>query len=113
MATCAARSKRPRELLDGIPAVLKEAVKSMVDVGAASSAMERTATLRKWMLRAKHFRDSQVGDFDMPVHCKKILKGKPMKLFDEMLRDADYPDTGLTQQVCRGFDLLGPIPDSG
>ena len=35
-----------------------------------------------------------------------------MRLFDEMLQASEYPDRDLARQVCKGFDLLGLIPDS-
>ena len=46
-------------------------------------------------------------------HCEDIRKGKSMRLFEEMLNASDYPDQYLVRQMCKGFDLLGPIPDSG
>ena len=105
--------KHPKNIIDGVPLALKEAIKTMVEGGPTSSAVERTAALRKWMLRAKELRCEKTGDFHMPVHCQEILKGKSMRLFDEMLQASDYPDLDLARQVCKGFDLLGPIPDSG
>ena len=108
----ALNTKHPKDLQDGIPPALKEAIRSMVGVGLTSAALERTATLRPWMLRAKHLKEEGKGDLDMPEHCKDILKGKSTRFFEEMLNASDYPDQSLVRQVCNGFDLLGPIPDS-
>ena len=46
-------------------------------------------------------------------HCKEILKSKSMTLFSEMLASVGYKDSALASEICRGFDLLGPIPSSG
>ena len=105
----ALNTKHWKDLQDGIPPALKKAIRSMVDVGLTSAALERTATLRRWMLRAKHLKEEGKGDLDMPEHCKDILKGKSTRLFEEMLNASDYPDQSLVRQVCNGFDLLGPI----
>ena len=105
--------KRPKNIIDGVLLALKEAIKTMVEGGPTSSAVERTAALRKWMLRARELTCDKAGDFHLPLHCQEILKGKSMRLFDEMLQASDYPDRDLARQVCKGFDLLGPIPDSG
>ena len=68
--------KHPKNIIDGVPSALKEAIKTMVEGGPTSSAVERAATLRKWMLRARELRCDKTGDFHMPVHCQEILKGK-------------------------------------
>ena len=36
-----------------------------------------------------------------------------MTLFGEMLASVDYKDRALASEICKGFDLLGPIPSSG
>ena len=63
------------------------------------------------MIRAKELK--QVDEPAMPDHCKEVLRGKPMRLFDEMLEESGYADADLVNQMCQGFDLLGRIPDSG
>ena len=60
----ALNTKHPKELQDGIPAALKEAIKPIVDVGVTSAALDRTATLRRWMLRAKHLKEGGQSDLD-------------------------------------------------
>ena len=74
-------------------------------------ARERTANLRQWMLRAKELH----AEGEEPLvssHCKDILANKSMKLLGEMICESDYGDSKLPRDIGKGFDLLGPIPDS-
>ena len=49
---------------------------------------------------------------DMPPHCKKVLAGKNISLFDRLIRFYDYPDKDLAAQMARGFPLYGWTPRS-
>ena len=77
-----------------------------------SMARDRTAALRKWLLRSQEL-SSEEKDFDMPVHCAQILKGKSMRLMHEMLIEAEYADCNLPNEIAKGFKLMGPLPRSG
>ena len=106
--------RHPRSLVEGCPPALKHCITSVVDLGCANVAKERTATLRKWVSRAKVLKDAgELVPESTPKHCKDILRSKNMCLFREMLEESQYGDTNLTTDLCRGFDLLGPIPCSG
>ena len=74
-------------------------------------AQERTANLRKWMLRAKELK-AEADEPRISQHCKDILANKSMNLLAEMIDSSGYGDSQLPKDVGRGFDLLGPIPDS-
>ena len=103
--------KHPKDLVQGLPQVLKDTIRFVAENNVATVAKERTACLRRWMIRAKELK--QVDEPAMPDHCKEVLRGKPMHLFDEMLKESGYADADLVNQMCQGFDLLGRIPDSG
>ena len=63
------------------------------------------------MLRAKELK----AEADEPLssqHCKDILANKSMNLLAEMIDSSGYGDSQLPKDLGRGFDLLGPIPDS-
>ncbi|CAE7403450.1 pol [Symbiodinium sp. CCMP2592] len=100
----ACKAKHPRSLDQGVPACIDR----LCEHSSVSVARERTAELRKWMLRKKDLDES----FDGPAHCKQILAGKPMKLFGEMVEAAGHADVNLVRDIHNGFDLLGEIPSS-
>ena len=49
---------------------------------------------------------------DMLGHCRRILAEKRLALLDAMIGEAGYLDTGLVTNICKGFDLMGPLPKS-
>ena len=73
---------------------------------------ERTATLRKWTLRAQELR-AQVDPNPAVGHCARILEGKDIRLFQEMLDSSGHADTMLPSSIRKGFELMGPLPSSG
>ncbi|CAE7572936.1 unnamed protein product, partial [Symbiodinium sp. CCMP2592] len=84
----ACKAKHPRSLDQGVPAGMSACIERLCEHSSVDVARERTAELRKWMLRKKELDES----FDGPEHCKKILAGKPMKLFGEMVKAAGHAD---------------------
>ena len=108
----AAAAEHPRHLYTEVPDVLATCVKKCATMSYEDLGKERTATLRKWTLRAQELR-AQV-DPDPPVgHCAKILEGKDLRLFQEMLDSSGHADTMLPSCIRKGFELMGPLPSSG
>ena len=99
----------PRSVFSGVPQALRECIEHCTSNDPVSVGRDRTAMLRKWVLRAKELKD----EWQMPDHCRKILAGKSMPLFEEMLAESGYQDKGLPGDIAKGFDLLGAIPSSG
>ncbi|CAE7624913.1 unnamed protein product [Symbiodinium sp. CCMP2592] len=104
----ACNAKHPRSLDQGVPIGMSACIDHLCEHSSVIVARERTAELRKWMLRKKELDES----FDGPEHCKKILAGKPLKLFGEMVKAAGHADANLVRDIQNGFDLLGEIPSS-
>ena len=48
----------------------------------------------------------------MPLHLQKILKGKRLCLFNELLKECGYPDTKIAREMGEGFPLCGWLPQS-
>ena len=85
---------------------MSECVAQLCSHTAVSVAKDRTAELRKWSLRKKELDEN----FNGPEHCKKVLAGKPIRLFGEMMQAAGHNDVNLVSDIQNGFDLLGEIP---
>ena len=108
----AAAAEHPRHLCAGVPDVFATCVKKCATMSYEDLSKECTATLRKWTLCAQELR-AQV-DPDPPVgHCAKILEGKDLRLFREMLDSSGHADTMLPSCIRKGFELMGPLPSSG
>ena len=98
------------------PAPLKKIIDQCLKEGHVAIAQARTAALRRWTLRAKTIADEggDVEDDDIfPEHCRKVLAGKSMRLFGEMLEHAKYADKRLVKHMKEGFHLMGPLPETG
>ena len=106
-------AKHPRSLIQGVPEPLHQCIASITSQSLADIAKLRTAALRKWVQRAKEIRQSDKPTLEPEPHCKEILRSKNMTLFGEMLTSVGYRDTALVSEICKGFDLLGPVPSSG
>eukprot|EP00435_Cladocopium_sp_Y103_P013750 s3633_g3.t1 len=48
----------------------------------------------------------------MPAHIRKIMFGKRLVPFGQMLTDLDFPDKDLVKDIAKGFKLSGWMPDS-
>jgi hypothetical protein len=46
----------------------------------------------------------------MPLHLKRVLKGKRLLLWKEILVDLKYKDAGIIDDVIKGFSLPGWAP---
>ena len=107
----AVKCKHPKLLATALPGALKECIDYCMSKTPVEVAQERTANLRKWLLRAKELK----AEADEPLisqHCSDILANKSMRLLGEMIDVSGYGDSQLPKDIGRGFDLLGPIPDS-
>ncbi len=77
-------------------------------------ASKRVKFLRRWQERAKQIDaagDSFIGRG--PEHAQKILVGKRLQLWHEILCDLDYNDKELIDDISSGFKLTGWMRCSG
>ena len=63
---------------------------------------------RKWLKRSLELK-SQEEDLhaQMPLHLRRVLKGKKLLLWKEILVDLQYKDAGVIDDVIKGFSLTG------
>ena len=110
----AAGLSHPGHFMDGVHPAMVELFDRLAQKSTATTALERSAQMRKWLLRARELRDQGVDGLEQsPSHIRRMLKGKNMQLFDEMNKAAGSPDINLASNVCKGFDLMGTIPSGG
>ena len=74
---------------------------------------ERAMFLNKWTNRCKELRNQEAELHErLAPHLRKVLKGKRLLVFKEILADLHYPDTSLIDDICGGFSLSGWLPKS-
>ena len=106
--------KHPRLMVDGIPPETEAAIDRTSNTPGHLLISQRADTLRRWMSRALELNeDEQNLKDELPEHCARVLRSKRLLLFSELLKEVDYPDTGISAQMAGGFDLVGRIPPSG
>ena len=57
--------------------------------------------------------EEEVLHNNLPEHLQRVLKGKRLLLFQKLLKDAEYPDEKISQEMQQGFPLCGWLPASG
>ena len=77
-------------------------------------AKKRIEFFKRWQVCAKDI--DQQGDAFIrraPEHAQRILRGKRLQLWDEILSDLGYVDGNLITDIANGFDLTGWLRKSG
>ena len=109
----ACKCGHPSTLESGIPEVLRNTIIRCLHEGPVETAKMRTASLRKWVIRSKQLEEETDADPSFSPHCRAVLSGKSMSLFEELLKESKYGDKRLVGDLKSGFDLMGPLPETG
>ena len=109
--TEAARRGHPKHVLHGLPECLCHAIKAANRMSERDLCLQRTAELRRWFARARELREKEECLHKaMAGHLQAVLKSKRLLLMGEMLTASGYKDTGLHEEISKGFSISGPIP---
>ena len=113
--TEAAKAGHPKAFQNFAPTVLDEAVKSNFSANAVFDIMSRRAKwFKKWLSRASDLKSQeQALKMNMVEHQREILKPKRILLWKEMLKEANYSDPGVVDEMIAGVSLTGDIPPTG
>ena len=110
----AAKRGHPKHVLNGLPECLSIAIQKANRVSERDLCLQRTAELRRWFARAKELREEEEKVREgMADHLRVVLKSKRLLLMGEMLTASGYKDTGLHDEISKGFSISGPIPSKG
>ena len=73
----------------------------------------RAQWLKKWVSRAKVLDVQEVeAKAGLQEHLSRILAPKRILLWEEMLKEANYPDMGVVNELLHGTELVGSVPRS-
>ena len=107
-------SRHPLDLELAVPTVLRRALHEASSCTDVEIAKKRLLYLRRWKQRAKalasdeaELKASMDPQFRAAVESKKIL------LFEEMLREAEYEDLSVVDELRLGAQLIGEVETTG
>ena len=102
----------PRKLIARIPEAVRGAIENLLHQPLHERLDGRAQFFRKWLKRSLELK-SQEEDLhaQMPLHLRRVLKGKKLLLWREILVDLQYKDVGVIddviKDVIKGFSLAG------
>ena len=89
------------------------AVKANFCDDASVVSRRRSDTLRRWSARARELDGSEArANARRPAHLRKLLAGKRILLWKEILAEIGYPDTAILDEVESGLPLTGWMAQS-
>ena len=104
----------PHSWSSNLEPALKEVVTENISGDEVALAKKRLKFVAKWSARAKELEaDEEKLHESLPEHIRKILKGKRLLLWQEMIEEYDLPDKNLVEDMKSGFPLSGWLPKSG
>ena len=103
----------PRFLLARVHGDSETAVDHLLGNGAELS-LRRASFLKTWLQRAKelHGQEEQLHSH-LPKHLRRVLDGKRLLLWKEMLISLGYRDAKVIDEVIAGFPMTGWTEESG
>ena len=106
--TRAIAAGHPRSLDVHVDETMQKVVKLNLIDPPFVLAKKRVEYLKKWTARAKETvaQEEELRN-SMPDHVRQVLGQKRLFLFAEMLKDLDYPDDKLIDDIAAGFRLSG------
>eukprot|EP00435_Cladocopium_sp_Y103_P059063 s44_g21.t1 len=109
----ACEAKHPSTTCDRLPRPMQEAIEFCTSHSPEAVARDRSDFLRRAVAKAKELEDEErTLKQGMSERRRSVLAPKRMKLFQWMMEISDFGDKGLFEDVCRGFDLTGTLPES-
>ena len=75
---------------------------------------KRANFMKKWLTRSIELKQEEFKlHQNLPEHLQRILKGKRLLLFKEILQDLQYSDVSVVDYIIAGFSLTGWAPKTG
>ena len=110
----AVRKGHPRDIIAQVPQEIRIVVQSMLDGDISGRFKSRAAFLKKWLKRSLELKNEEQSLHQkLPHHLQRILEGKRLLLWREILVDLEYPDVAVIDDICSGFKLTGWAPSTG
>ena len=96
------------------PKEVRANVTHLSDRSVHQIALDRTEEVKRWVALSKEL-STKERDLKGSISPRiaEVLKDKKLCLLKQLLEEACHEDTGLVEDIKRGFDLAGVLPRSG
>ena len=96
------------------PKEVRANVAHLSDKSVHQIALERTEEVKRWVALSKEL-STKERDLKSSISPRiaEVLKDKKLCLLKQLLEEAGHEDTGLVEDIKRGFDVTGALPRSG
>ena len=103
--------EHPMSVESCLPDILHEAVSFLAETSDLEVMTLRTTFIKKWLCRANELRkDEAEMRSRMDQSVAKVTEQKRILLFGEILRDLNYPDMQVVDELRFGVSLVGEVP---
>lgn len=97
-----------------LPAVLKDTIEKYYGMSESDRIQHRTKRIGFWIKRLKDLRaDEQQLKESLEPDVAKVLKGKNLLVWKEMLQATGYHDPSVFDEMALGTDLVGDVAPTG
>ena len=104
----------PRDIIAQVPPMVRPALESLIRGNLAERFQKRANFMKRWLRRSLELHEEEKALHEgLPDHLKKILGGKRLLLWKEILLDLGYPDASVVDDMVSGFALTGWAPTTG
>ena len=94
--------------------VMRRAVDMVFGKSPEEVMAKRSRFLKKYLKRSVALRSDEANlHAKLPIHLQRILRGKKLLLFKEMLSDLNYADVAVVDDIIAGFSLTGWARSTG
>ena len=110
----ATKAGHPRSFLDSTPAELRHTIDKLVSSSDQEVACNRAKWARYWLHRRVQLeqQEEQLHNH-LDRDAKRVVEEKKFLLYEEMLKQAGYPDMNVVSIVKDGVPLVGQVQSSG
>ena len=110
----ALQTTHPHDLRLAVPEVLKDSMYKQSQMNHLELARCRLSFLLKWNKRAKQLsQEESLLKSNMDPLVAAAVGDKRILLFGEMLRELEYPDMNVVNELQFGSDLTGDVEETG
>ena len=105
--------EHPLDLQVPLPDILLRAIATVVQLGPQQVAERRAKHCADILKRIKELeQDEKDLHSKLDPQVASVLKGKNLLVWKELLRQTDYPDLDIVDEVMEGIRLVGPAAES-
>ena len=112
--TDAVSAGHPRDMLARAPEAMVNLLGDLVNQPMHCRLEKRAKFFKKWLKRSLELKEEEAKLHNgLPEHLQRLLVGKRLLLWKEILADLHYPDTSIVDDIVQGFPITGWAKKTG